>query len=242
MRINTQGSNAQDNQYKDWSITNYAELNLEWLHSLIDYILPLNKKDDDSVLQLSHPKVVLRRESDTGDLCATFYRNPSISIIIKNTLLQSQALNCWNSAHYLVKEHFKTPEPLAYMEEKRFGFTVRSWYVCRFEPGVTAYEYFTQPTAYTAAMANTVTRIVDLFLELKNAQINHGNLSASNILILDNDVSLLDLKTMNYLSNQEKANERWRNDIECFMESWRERYDIHKYFQQAFLKRNIVLS
>ena len=102
-------------------------------------------------------------------------------------------------------------------------------------------DYFLNSPSITPSMINTTSAIVDMFIFLRENQLSHGNLHASNILIKHNQPTLIDLDCMNYHKNKNKAEHMWREDIAYFMNNWWERYDIDKQFMLAFAKHGIKI-
>ena len=241
MAFDSQVSGAQTSRYKDWHIIYSPSLSLDWLHSLLELYLPDLNDDDESVLKLDDSSLVLKKDSDIGYLVATLYKRTSFRNVIRNTLSQTYAQHCWHFAHKLRSLGLGTPEPLAYIEEKKVGFNYRSWYICRYDEGISCANYFLHSASFTPAMANTAAAIVDMFIELKNNQMSHGNIKANNLLISVNRLSLIDLHCMDYQPDSQKAEQMWRQDIGRFMENWRERFDIEKQFRLAFSKRGVLV-
>lgn len=239
-------SSEQSSQYVDWQnncwhIVHSPELSTDWLQGLLDVDLTGLKKEHEYVLKLEQSQLVLKQSSDIGFLTARLYRNFTAKQLINYSLKQNPAYRAWRYAHYLRNQGFATAEPLAYMVQRKIGFSVKAWSICRFDQGLSCDDYFVHSPSFTPAMINTAFAIASLFKKLRKYQMSHGNLKATNILITENKPSLINLDSMKYHADKSKAEKYWRRDIERFMENWRERYDIYKQFKQAFLKAGINL-
>jgi len=234
----------QIGQYRDWQdqhwhIVYTPALSLDWLQALLDFDHSLLNKDDESVLKLSKQKLILHRQSDTGELAASLYRNFSTKKVLYHSMKQSPGYQSWKYAHYLLNHGFLITEPLAYMELRKMGLCKQSWYICRFNEGGSCDDYFVHSHTFTPSMINTAFAIVKLFIQLRECQLSHGNFKATNIRIIENKPSLINFDSMKYHKQKATAEKYWRLDIEQFMDNWRERYDIYKQFKQAFSKHGI---
>ena len=240
MSISVQISWLQSNRYNDWLIYHAPILSEDWLHRLLDEELPIKDDDDDAnLLKFSDGCIVLRRSSDIGDLVAKLFKVDTFTGAVGNRLSQSKGRRSWQNGQYLMNQNIETPEPLAFIEQKKNGLIWRSWLIYRFHQGTSCDEYFVRSPTFTPAMANSAAAIVALFIELRNKQLSHGNLTSNNIRIAHGQPCLIDLDDLQHHKNPKKANKLWQADIHLFMESWRERYDIYKKFQQAFSKHHI---
>jgi hypothetical protein len=230
---------AQSSKKGNWRITHSPILSLDWLHSLLEMDLSEIKEDDDNVLKLSEFSLVLSIESDIGLLVAKFYKKPPFTQMLKQALEQNPARRSWQFAQHLRKLDIATTEPLAYLVERKVGLSHRAWKINRYQDGKTCADYFLHSPNFTAAMRNSTSAIVELLVNLKEHHLCHGELTASNIIITDNDPVLIDLDSMTYHSDKRKVEQHWQRDITRFMNSWKERYDIYKQFRLAFTKHGI---
>jgi len=234
-----QQSNVHFHASDQFQIYYYPILNIDWLIAQTQQELPISAKDE-MVLHFSNQKVTYWELSDAGRVCVNVYHKPTAFELFKNSMSDSFAKSSWLAASYLTENNILTPEPLAYIEKKQYGLVSQSWYLCRYEEQTTVNDYFIQAQSYTPAMSNTVSKVVDFILNLKSCGISHGRLSANNLLLAENDIKVVELSHMQFHLSDKKLSTLWNLDVEYFMESWRERYDIYKHFQQAFLQRGIV--
>ncbi len=242
MKFNKLIPGSQHIQHQDWHIVHAPSLSLRWLGELLEFNLPINKDDDERVISLETSSLILKLDSDIGPIAAKYYREKNVETIMRNTFLNTRAQHCWGYAHFLLNQGLNTPEPLAFIEERKMGLRWRSWYISRFDESTTCDEYYLNAKSITPAMSNNATAIVDLFIQMRKCQLSHGDFKATNILMTDDLPSLIDLDSMKYHTNKNSAERMWRQDIHRFMDNWRERYDIYKKFKQAFLKRGIEVS
>lgn len=234
-------SGEQQSQYKNWRIVYSPRISQDWLHQLLEQPIPTNKKDDENILKLTTDQLQIKLGSDNGQLLANLYKASSMTKSLKQSFGRSPAHRGWFYGHQVLKSGLQTPEPLAYMEHKSVGLTDKSWLICCFEEGLSGWDYFTASRELTPAMANTVSRIVELLLQLKDKHLVHGCLTAESLLISESQLNLVNIEEMTQPKDPQKVELLWKKDIKNFMSSWHERYDIYKKFEQAFLKRNVII-
>jgi hypothetical protein len=241
MRFKPSIPSVQSVQIGHWYVEHSPVLSVKWLQSLLNMELSFIDKKDPCVLNIHDESLVLKLDSDLGELAAKYTVNKNFNEIIFSTVAQRSAKRNWLYAHFLLQHHIATPEPLAYLRTTKMGLNDQSWYICRFEKGYSCEEYFLNSPSFTPSMRNTVSAIVEMFMALRECQLSHGNIKASNILILQNQPCLIDLDCMSYHGNKNKAEKKWRRDIQVFMENWWERHDIDKQFRLAFAKQGVDL-
>jgi hypothetical protein len=233
----------QSSVYKNWSLYHVPILSENWLHDLLDEELPIkNDDEDDSLLRYNDDGIVLIRSSDIGDLVAKLCKVDSLIGALSNKVSHSRSKQTWLNGQYLMNQNIDTPEPLAFIEQRKNGLTWSSWLICRYHPGTSCDDYFVHSASFTPAMVNSAAAIVALFIKMRDKQLSHGNLTSINVRIANGQPCLIGLDDMQHHKNVKKADAMWRKDIHLFMDSWRERYDIYKKFQQAFLKHNIKFT
>ncbi len=240
MKIDPLIPGSQYIKHNDWHIYHSPRLGIDWLCDLLGREVPLNRKESEEVIKIDETSVLLKLDSDIGLIAARHYKKPVLTKIAKNTLRQDPAQVSWYFSHHLNTNGINTPAPLAFMEERKMGVRLRTWYLCQFEEGIDCENYFLHARAITPAMANTAAAIVDMFISIRECQLSHGNLKAGKLLIIDGRPCLTDLSHMKFHSDEKIAKKMWQRDVETFMNSWDEKYDAFKHFKQAFLKRNIT--
>jgi hypothetical protein len=234
-------SSVQSIKIGDWFAEYSPALSVKWLQDLLGVELSFIDKNDPCMLNINDQALVLKFDSDLGPLTAKYRSNGSVNEMLLSTLGQLSAKRNWQYAHYLLEHHIATPEPLAYIQLKKMGLNYQSWYICRYQEGLSCEEYFLHSASFTPSMRNTVSAIVEIFMALRKCQLSHGKFQASNILILQNQPCLIDLDSMSYHRNKSIAEKKWRKDLYTFMENWWERHDIDKQFRLAFAKQGIEL-
>jgi len=152
----------------------------------------------------------------------------------KRSVRITRASICWNFAHRLLQAGLSTPVPVGYRENRISQFRGRSYYIAKFSPGVTLLDYLKGDVdKYKLDLA---AKLMKQFFETMALQnLAHGDLKASNFLIRDERLEVLDLDSMrSYQSNQFHQHKLFR-DKRRFLRNWLKQPEIYQHFKNALL-------
>jgi tRNA A-37 threonylcarbamoyl transferase component Bud32 len=147
---------------------------------------------------------------------------------IKQLFRVSRAAKIWRNAQYLNLLEIPTAKPVALLE-KRFGpLRLTSYIITEYVAGEDLQSFLSKPQSSTT-LTNAMQNIQQLFAHLDAVQLAHGDMKATNILVMNNQPVLLDLDAM-YLY---KTHWRWqraaRKDRERFMKNWENQPELQPF-------------
>lgn len=146
---------------------------------------------------------------------------------------QTRAAASWANAHRLKLLGIPTANPVALIEERKFGLRGRAYFLCEYIDAPDAAQFFAECTDKNAR-SEAVKNIATLFYRLYLLRISHGDTKASNIKIVDNKPVLIDLDSMvqhNFSFTALKAHAR---DLRRFMQNWKQAPAMYNAFVKAF--------
>ena len=130
------------------------------------------------------------------DVVVKRYNNKGLIHSVRHTLKRSRARRGWLNAHRLTILDVATPKPLAYIEELRGSFIVKSYLVTEYVKGPKL-DCFLKDDKVSAAQRSAATQqILGMLSRLGRYGITHGDLKHSNILITAAGPVLTDLDGM----------------------------------------------
>ena len=134
----------------------------------------------------------------------------------------------WRNAHLLKISGITTPEPIAFTERRVGLFRLRGYYVCAFNDFPSAAQRYAsqKPTARELAWFG------ELFTGLHLAQLYHGDLKASNFLVTDKGIALIDIDSMREAKGW-SMNALKQKDRERFLKNWDDRPELQKLFSDV---------
>lgn len=150
---------------------------------------------------------------------------------IKRTFTQTRAKKSWKNAHRLLFRGILTPDPIAMIEERQGFLKGVSYFVCAYIAGTTASAYFTPHNVDLKEGRSVAQDILQILNQLCVEKIYHGDLKASNILLSEENIFLIDLDAMHFHQNQYYFNFRAKKDSDRFMRNWQGQPMIRGLFE-----------
>jgi len=115
---------------------------------------------------------------------------------LRHTLKGSRAKRSWLNANRLVLLGIATPQPLAYIEERRGGLLRQSYLITEFKSGQSLHQVLQDRTLPREQRQHYVEKAMRLMDRLATHNITHGDMKHTNILCHDDEVVLIDLDAM----------------------------------------------
>lgn len=156
-------------------------------------------------------------ESPLGPLAVKRYnmKNPLHRLL--RAPRKSRAWISWANAYRLQFLGINTLQPIALVEDRFGPLRGKAWLVTRYEEGIDATHL-----PDVDKLDETMESMVRILKELHAAGITHGDLKASNFLLGEGGVKLIDLDAMIDHSRTTRLEAAFRKDLERFMQNWRD--------------------
>ncbi len=146
---------------------------------------------------------------------------------------RTRASICWRSAMYLTFWQLGVVKPVALIEERFGPFRRKAYFVTEYEPGINLQEYFFERPYLKDQMEMIAQKIFQLLGTLSKVKISHGDLKATNILLVGDRPVLLDLDAMRVHRFTWKWKKAQQRDQKRFMKNWVGFPELEKLFQNA---------
>jgi len=160
---------------------------------------------------------------------------------LRRSVRPSRASNSWKFSHLLQLRGIATAKPLALLENRLGIFRWQAYFVCEYIDGQTLDNYLLKMSQQQGAWQPILEQIVDIFVELWGAKISHGDTKASNFIIRNDQVYLLDLDGMRRHRRKSVLKQAWRRDIKRFLQNFIEYPLIEGYCNQLLQQKGLVL-
>lgn len=157
---------------------------------------------------------------------------------LKRSLRKTRAAVSWKNAHRLQWLDINTPKPIALIE-KRWGFIRRqAYYISQYIEGATLNDFILK-----CDEPEKIKQIADLittaFARLYQGGLSHGDLKASNLLISQQQVYLLDLDSMRKHKCTHSLKRVWRRDINRFLRNFTEQPAVKEIFLEVLKHKEL---
>lgn len=146
------------------------------------------------------------------------YNIKSLAHRLSRAFKRSRAAVSWRAAHLLQFYGIATAAPIA-MIEHRFGpIRGRAYYICEYQQGITARDYFNaEPQQDVAQVTKQIKKIITTFRQF---HIAHGDMKATNLLINNGQVSVIDLDNLRQFDGANRFHRAHRKDIMRLLKNW----------------------
>jgi len=152
---------------------------------------------------------------------------------MKRALRPSRAANSWRFGHFLQYQAIATPMPIAFAE-KRFGWLRgQAYLIYQYQSGVNLAEYLQNYDAKDDQWQLIIRQVVLLLRRLADAQLIHGDLKATNFLVEEQCVYMLDLDSMTRISSLRRWKRKWQKERKRFLANFVEDDKIRAYCLEA---------
>jgi tRNA A-37 threonylcarbamoyl transferase component Bud32 len=131
----------------------------------------------------------------------------------------SRACVSWQGAHRLALLGIATPQPIAMRENRSGRFRKEAYLVTEYIEGKNLQSWLLSLSKNQVPnwLGKEVLRLFDI---LWHSKVSHGDMKASNFIVSENILYMIDLDTLQWHSSEESMNQAFTRDIERFMENW----------------------
>lgn len=163
------------------------------------------------------------------------YNIKSVGHAISRLFRPSRASQSWGNAHRLQLLGLPTPQPMALMEQRYYGWLRgKAFFVSRFCDALDSQAFFAATTDSTLR-AEAVKQLVQLCYRLYLLHCSHGDLKASNIKILaDGKPVLIDLDSMLQHRSAYFAYQAHVRDLKRLMQNWQSEPTLYNALLKNF--------
>lgn len=178
-------------------------------------------KDGDST-------TVVRLTLDGRELVVKRYNIMGVLHGLKRLPQPSRAWRCWGSAHVLLRLGIHTPAPVA-MIEKRWGpLRRKAWLVTEYIDGEDALQVMSQYPADSPEWQHWLMQFSHLFSIMRSECWVHGDMKATNFLLTEEGLVVLDLDGTRRITDPHRFGRRFNRDLARFLKNWEQDTDRHQ--------------
>ncbi len=149
---------------------------------------------------------------------------------IKLSTRAGRAFISWENAHRLLFHGIATPRPVAVVKIRRGPLRPVAYFLAEEVKGIGAHHWFRDAGISGGEKTRMADRIAGLFRQLEDQRISHGDMKASNILIVGNEPMLIDLDAMQRHSTEASFKKAWERDLRRFMRNWDDEPELQTLF------------
>lgn len=188
----------------------------------------LNKPDEcftkGTILKAGRSSTIALITLDNQQCVVKRYNIKNYRHAISRCWRPSRAWHSWRNAHHLQLIGINTPKPIALLEHRFGPLRKTAYFIMEYTPGTTLAE-FVDPN-HQEKLTTIMPALKNLFSTLKQARISHGDMKATNFIVANNTLTLLDLDA----TKQHQFNWRYSianaRDKQRFLKNWQGHNEI----------------
>lgn len=182
---------------------------------------------------------VWRAEVNAHSLVVKRYNTRGILHAIRRVFRKSRAENCKTMATIFAQSSIHTADNVALIQEWLGPFKLRSWFICSYIPGFLLQNHLSEKYFSLSATGNLdalKNNVAELFRKLRSQRLSHGDLKATNILLSDDQLFLIDLDAAHAHKSNFSFKRAHHKDQSRFMKNWLAQADIYQCFEPLINK------
>lgn len=152
---------------------------------------------------------------------------------LRRCLRPSRGRIAWCNAHMLRLIGIATPRPLALIEERWGPLFSRAFLICTYQPGVHLADYWHHDWEVRDPRAAALSPLRTLLERLAAARISHGDLKATNLIVHDGEITLVDLDGLRAYRRSRSFGRQFRKDCHRLLGNWQRHPAIHDALRRS---------
>ena len=195
--------------------------------------------EPDELLKGGNTSTVWRTDIDGQELVVKRYNVKSFWHGVKLSVRKGRSYISWQNAHRLRFYGIATPRPVVLYRNTRDRFRPTTYFITRYVKGADAREWFSDESRSAGQMLGMAEKIAAMLQQLEALWISHGDLKATNILIVDDEPQLIDLDSMRQHRSLKSLLPALKRDRERLMANWSHSPQIAAFFAATLPPINI---
>lgn len=189
----------------------------------------------DHMLKQDIATTIWRLEYGTQILVVKRYNTQNSWHAIRRSFRRSRARNCWNMSKIFEQSGIYTPDRVAVIQEWLGPFKLRSWFINQYIDSVNLdqYLYAREPDQQPEEkrIKNVYDNVSNVFKNLNTHRLAHGDLKATNILLAEDKLYLIDLDAAQQYKPGPSLKRARRKDWRRFMKNWQQQAEVKRVFE-----------
>jgi tRNA A-37 threonylcarbamoyl transferase component Bud32 len=170
------------------------------------------------------------------------YNIKNVLHLLRRLIQPTRAAISWTNANYLMHIGIKTAAPVALIEQRWGPFRGKAYFVMRELGGIDAREYFAQAQDINENLAERINNMVELLYCMHHNRISHGDMKATNFIISDSTVQVIDLDAMKIHNKNTLFRKSWKRDMRRFSRNWHQHPDLARLFREQLDKEGLTAN
>ncbi len=177
-------------------------------------------------------------DAGNGPLVFKRYNTKNIWHLLRRNFQTSRAANCLKMARLFAQAGLAVAEPVAVVESVWGPFCGQSWYISRFVDNEMLLDYLGREQD-DKVIGEIVDKVAVTFEVLLNTGMSHGDMKATNILVRNGDLVLIDLDASRKHESGFLHARAILRDRRRFLKNWNDSPELLQRFSGELAARGI---
>lgn len=187
-------------------------------------------KESSDILKAGRSATVIKTQVGEHTFVIKRYNMKDFFHWLRRAFRPSRATRSWQLAHELLHVSIPTAKPVAFIEKHFFGLRHKSYFIMEYVDGKHAGDFFARYRSEEPAFSTMAARILNLFQNLAEIHLTHGDLKMTNIIIHQNRPVLIDLDGMQRHYTVSSLHRTNQKEMLRFMKNWENQPSVAKLF------------
>jgi len=147
---------------------------------------------------------------------------------------ETRASKSWRNAHRLLHCGILTPKPIAFVENRFGPIRHNAWFIMEFTDGDSARKYFHDTSITDSQLREIAVQFAQFFGVMKREGFSHGDMKATNFIIHDEQLYVIDLDAMQAHEDKNSHFRALQRDAARFMKNWESLPAVGSLFCEVF--------
>lgn len=163
---------------------------------------------------------VVRIELDGKCFVVKRYNMKSFWHLLGRLFRPSRAWVCWRNAHMLEMLGVHTPKPLLMLERRYGPLRAKAYFLCEYVLGEDALLFLNREPINSPDWKRVLSQFKTIFATLRDYNLVHGDMKATNFLVTERGLAVLDLDGMHHESDSQRFFSAREKDLQRFAKNW----------------------
>ncbi len=177
--------------------------------------------EENKLIKRGNSSTVALIEIDGSNYVLKRYNMKSLGHRVSRSLRPSRAHQSWRNALVLKMLGISTPTPLLFMENRALGlFRSTAYFLSEYVEGSNFGEEIEKGEIDKARFEESIELFRNLFRTMHTYSISHGDTKASNFIVKEGELVVLDLDAMKRHQSRSSFSEKFSKDLKRFQKNW----------------------
>lgn len=219
-------------QYQTISKAGYTGMQQREYNGVVAHLLDndIDKlMENGEPLKLGNSSTVSLVEIENKAYVIKRYNQKNLLVLLKRQFRTSRAKISWLAANWLTMIGIHTPKPVAFLETNRGGLKREAYFIAEYVKGVDLEDKISSSDENSGYLVD----LSYLFQMMQRYRFSHGDMKATNLLVVGSSLWVTDLDAVQLNLSQKKSGKGFRKDSQRLLKNWQDDNEISEIIKRC---------